>query len=245
MTQPAHTVHVWSTNLDVGGSILSEFAGLLSPSELERARRFRFDRDRDRFIAGREFLRSVLGHYLGVQPRGLEFAYGPNGKPALKGACARLHFNFSHSANLALLGVTRVACIGIDVEQVRPMPEAEELVERFFSPRETAQFRALPEEQKQEGFFNLWTRKEAFLKATGEGIGYMLNKVEVSFLPGDRPQFLSLPEGQIPRGPWGLFHLSPVPGFVGAVAIPVRDVAVVCRGWEGTRPDERSELSPS
>jgi 4'-phosphopantetheinyl transferase len=122
------------------------------------------------------------------------------------------------------------------------MPDAQELVERFFSPRENAQFRALPDEQKQEGFFNLWTRKEALLKATGEGIGYMLNKVEVSFLPGDRPQFLSLPEGQVPRGAWGLFHLSPTPGFVGAAAIPVRNITLFCRGWKGTRPDGKEEV---
>jgi len=220
MTQTEHPVHVWSASLEVPQPGLTEYTNLLSTSEKERSRRFRFDRDRERFIAGRGFLRTVLGHYLGVQPGDVEFAYGPNGKPGLTDSSSGIHFNLAHSVDLAVLGVTRASEIGVDVEQIRPMPDADELVERFFSKREADQFRTLPEGQKAEAFFNLWTRKEALLKATGEGIGYLLNRVEVSFLAGERPEILGLPEGQMGAERWSLHHLSPAAGFVGGWPCP-------------------------
>jgi 4'-phosphopantetheinyl transferase len=218
----ATDVHVWAANLDLSIETLAYFACTLSEQEQQRAARFHFDKHHNRFIAGRGILRSLLASYLDCAPDEVQFVYGANGKPALAGQFAesRLHFNLAHSENLALIAVTLLGAVGIDVEEIRPVSDADELVERFFSPRENAQFQQLSTEQKDVAFFNLWTRKEAWLKATGEGIGHSLNRVEVTFLPGEAASLLALPEGVLSKDEWVLRELLPAGGFVGAVALP-------------------------
>jgi 4'-phosphopantetheinyl transferase len=215
-------VHVWAARLDLPSEALVRLAAMLSQDESERAARFRFDTHRDRFIAARGILRSLLGAYLRSPPGELRFEYGPNGKPALAATFVEsgVSFNLAHSEELALIAVTRLGPIGVDVEQIRPVTEPDELVARFFSPRETALFQTLPTSQKSAAFFNLWTRKEAWLKATGEGIAHSLNRVEVTFLPREPARFLSLPEGPELKSDWALRELTPATGFVGAVTIP-------------------------
>ncbi len=218
-------VHVWAVPLDVATATLSTLAAWLSPAELKQAARFHFEQHRNRFIAARGHLRIALGAYLEANPAAIAFDFGPQGKPALGGSFAHagLHFNLSHSGDLALLAVTRLAPVGIDLEQVRALPDAQQLVARFFSARENHDFCSLPVEQQPAAFFNLWTRKEAWLKATGEGIGHLLSKVEVSFLPGQPARLLSLPEGaaadELTAGGWHLQDLAPAPGFAAALAI--------------------------
>jgi 4'-phosphopantetheinyl transferase len=144
-------------------------------------------------------------------------------------------FNLAHTDNLALLAVRAGGEIGVDVEQVRPIPDMEELVARFFSANENALFKTLPVKLRGAAFFNLWTRKEAWLKATGEGIASSLRSVEVSFLPGE-PACLVRIEGKPEEpGRWRLEDLKPAPGFAAAVAIPGEATEVSCRRW---RPDE-------
>src|SRR5262249_48669543 len=128
--------------------------------------------------------------------------------------------------DLALIAITRLGAIGVDVEQIRPVADAGELVERFFSPRENILFTALPDNQKNAAFFNLWTRKEAWLKATGEGIAHSLNRVEVTFLPGEPAQLLALPEKPGLISDWTLRALTPASGFVSAVALPNLQFAI-------------------
>jgi len=214
--------HVWAARLDVPAAARANFASTLSPLETERAARFHFARHRDRFIAARGLLRSLLGHYLQIVPSKIEFDYGPNGKPLLPGAFAKeqLHFNLTHSEDLALIAVARGEPVGVDVERIRTLSDADELVSRFFSVRENASFQKLPESQRPAAFFNLWTRKEAWLKATGEGIGHLLNRVEVSFLPGEPASLLSLPGELYVNAPWTLQDLAPAPGFAAALAFP-------------------------
>jgi 4'-phosphopantetheinyl transferase len=156
------------------------------------------------------------------RPDELRFEYGPNGKPKLAAPLveSRVFFNLAHSEDLGLIALTRLGPIGIDVEQIRPVTDADELVTRFFSSRETALFQTLPTSQKNTAFFNLWTRKEAWLKATGEGIAHSLNRVEVTFLPGEPAQLLGLPETPGLKSDWALRELTPATGFVGAVALP-------------------------
>jgi 4'-phosphopantetheinyl transferase len=215
-------VHVCAAHLDLPLETLARFASILSEEEQERAARFRFETHHNRFVAGRAVLRSILAAHLDCAPDELDFNYGPNGKPALSGRLAQsgIFFNLAHSEDLALIAVTRVGPIGVDVERIRPMSEADDLVERFFSARENTLFQTLPEDQKCAAFFNLWTRKEAWLKATGEGIGDSLNRVEVTFLPGESPQFLALPQESGVFNNWALRDLAPANGFVGAVALP-------------------------
>jgi len=227
---PANEVHVWAAGLDVSPRELTQLATALSAAEQERAARFRFERHRNRFIAGRGWLRAVLGSYLSAEPGALEFAYSAQGKPALGAdfAGTGLSFNLAHCQDLALLAVTRLSQVGVDVEQVRPLADAEDLVSRFFSQRESSLFRKLSEAQKPAAFFNLWTRKEAWLKATGEGIAQSLHLVEVSFLPGDQARLLHLPEGLGGQKAWSLHELVPALGFAGALAVGAETPVVRC-----------------
>jgi 4'-phosphopantetheinyl transferase len=124
------------------------------------------------------------------------------------------------------------------VERVRALDDADELVARFFSPRETAAYRELPSDQRPIAFFNLWTRKEAWLKATGEGIAHSLNQVEVSFLPGEPTRLLRLPRASDALPNWNLHDLSPAPGFAAAVANTGTHTRLNCWRWsEPSSPD--------
>jgi 4'-phosphopantetheinyl transferase len=212
---------------------LSAFERILSSSELERARRFRLDQHRNRFITGRALMRTLLSQYLQTEPVKLEFLYNPYGKPFLSWASggSALNFNLAHSENLALLAINRVGTIGVDVERIRPLNDLDQLSASFFSARESTVFHRLPLEQKQVAFFNLWTRKEAWLKATGEGIGHRLNRVEATFLPDDPARFLSLPGNPQTTGSWLLHDLEPPPGFAAALAAPSQAMPLRCFCW--------------
>src|SRR5262249_10949243 len=161
--------------------------------ERERATRFVRDVHRERFIVAHGVLRLILARYLDRPAGSLQFKLGPNGKPELAGDLLEtLYFNLAHSENLALVAVGTNSSIGVDVERVRCLDNFDELVGRFFSHREASVFHGLNAELKPQAFFNLWTRKEAWLKATGEGIGHSLNRVEVTFLEGDGARLLKL-----------------------------------------------------
>jgi 4'-phosphopantetheinyl transferase len=228
----ASEVHVWSLPLDISQGSLASVAEFLSPDERTRADRFRFEGLRQRFVAGRGLLRVILGRYCGVPPEGLRFNYGPHGKPELtpvEGAQRKgggLHFNLAHSEGLGVLAVTQTGPVGVDVQQVRRLLEFKELVGQFFSAREAAEFLRLEREQQPAAFFNLWTRKEALLKATGEGIGRSLNRVEVSFLPGEPARVLSLPAEPWAGREWSLVDLAISPACAGALALPARNILV-------------------
>ena len=230
-----HQIHVWAARLDLLPVDLDELNSSLAPSECERAARFRFDLHRNRFIAGRGLLRAVLGRYLKTNPARLEFDYSATGKPALSGGAAgvRIGFNLAHSEDLAVLAVMLGQDVGIDVEWVRPIPDAEQLVARFFSSRENAAFQALPEAQREVAFFNLWTRKEAWLKATGEGIAGSLKRVEVSFLAGEPARLIKIEDSQEEAARWRLIELNPALGFAAALACPAGEIEVNCWRWPG------------
>ena len=143
------------------------------------------------------------------------------GKPLLAefGGRCQLEFNLSHSEDLAIIGVRRGAALGVDLERIRELEDAEELVARFFSKREATAFQALSKDQKPAAFFNLWTRKEAWLKATGEGIAHLLDQVEVSFVPGEPARLLTLPKGYRSPDAWSIDDLKIGQGFAAAVAV--------------------------
>jgi len=226
-------VHVWAVPLEAAPEEFDCLTALLSAQELERGARFHFDRDRKRFVVARGTLRAMLAHYLDAAPRKLEFNYGVQGKPALAAPFDRsgLQFNLAHSQNLALVAVTRNVALGVDVERVRPLADAEHLVTRFFSARESAAFKTVPDADRPAAFFNLWTRKEAWLKATGDGIGHLLNQVEVSFLPGAPTRLLGLPPQAAPPGAWSLVELAPAAGFAAALAVATTPIEIQCRLW--------------
>ena len=232
---PAHCelqgseAHVWAASLDVSEGDLASFRSLLSTEEIHRAHRFRFDVHRNRFIAARALLRSILADYLETGPDRIEFQYGQHGKPSLADQTRDLQFNLAHSEDLALIAIAGAGQIGVDVERVRVLNDFDELVARFFSTRETQVFHQVPTDEQPAAFFNLWTRKEAWLKATGEGIVRSLKHVEVSFLPGEPPRFMRLPNAS--PSEWLLHELSPGPDFVGALAIDSKIESVHCWHW--------------
>lgn len=214
-------IHVWAARLDPPAWRVEQLHRLLDADEKKKAARFRFDRHRRRFIVGRGFQRITLGDYLGVDAATIELAYGDKGKPYLarQPEGAPLYFNLSNSEELALLGLNRECEIGVDVEQLRAVHEMEQLAERFFSKQESPVLLALPEERRVEGFFNCWTRKEAYLKAVGTGLSAPLNRFDVTLAPGDEPRMLALEESREKAARWSLYHLNPAAGYLGAIAI--------------------------
>ena len=231
---PSHlaedAVHVWAASLDVNRDAVTNLASILSDAERERAVAFKFEHLRNRFVVCRGLLRVLLGGYLKCAPGQIEFVYSERGKPGLSPAsdARSLEFNVSHSDGMALLAFTRLGAVGVDIERLRAMKDPEGLVTRFFSAREREQFQTVASEERQSAFFNLWTRKEAWLKATGLGIAGELNKVEVTFLPQEPVQFFGVPAGHGTAQEWSLFDLRPAAEYVGALAIQSRDVQLQC-----------------
>jgi len=226
-------VHVWCAVLDGSTSRIAALGETLSASEQRRAARFQFDRDRNRFIIRRGLLRRILGQYLNVHPAQLAFTYESRGKPALAGTAddETLQFNLSHSDGLALFAVARRSSIGVDVERIRPIPEADQIAAKFFSAREGAMLCALSPPEKLEAFFNCWTRKEAYLKATGDGIADALAEIEVSLAPRQNAELLRIAGDAQAASLWALHPLSPAAGFVGALAVQSKELKPVCWHW--------------
>jgi 4'-phosphopantetheinyl transferase len=213
---------------------------MLAAAERRRAEAFHFDRDRNRFIAGRGTLRSILGLYLHTPPLTVELAVGSHGKPLLAGRFARsgLHFNLAHCEDLALVAVTRGCVVGVDLERVRRVDGAEEMAAYFCSPRENAELQSLPPDERDTAFFRLWTRKEAWLKATGMGVGESLQKVEVSFRSNQAARFVRLPEeGGTRANGWSLRELTPALGFVAALAMPGETAEISCWHWQKNKEE--------
>ena len=213
-------VHVWSIRLDPPPEQVESLGRSLAADEWERARRFRFDKHRRQYVVGRGALRTLLAAYLGTRPEAVSFSYGPRGKPFLAPPFDRgLQFNLSNSDELALAGFVRGREIGVDVEFLRRMTDCEEIAERFFSESERRVLRTIPFPAKQEAFFNCWTRKEAYLKAVGEGLAAPLDSFDVTLALGEPPRMLTLNGDAGRAAPWFFHHLRPAEEYLGAVAI--------------------------
>jgi 4'-phosphopantetheinyl transferase len=179
------TIHLWWISLDVSEEKLQNLIALLSESEKIKADRFKFPQHQHRYQAVHGILRIILGRYLNLDPTQINFTHSDRGKPYLTDDCnsVNLQFNLSHSENMAIVGISHDRRIGVDLEKMRPMKNAEKLAERFFCASEYDLLtQAIPEE-RDKLFFQLWTAKEAYLKATGEGISGGLNQVEIALNP--------------------------------------------------------------
>jgi 4'-phosphopantetheinyl transferase len=211
---PDNEIHVWRAPLVVAPGELAVLGQVLSSHEKARAERFVFDKDRERFIVAHGTLRRLLGAYLRCAPESICFTYGANGKPSVSTGdpAAGIRFNLSHSGELMLIGISRDREIGIDIEKVRAERAGEEVARRFFSTQEVEELRRLPAELRTEGFFLCWTRKEAYVKALGEGLRFPLDQFRVSLTPGGAAELNSGDQGR-----WALRSLSPQPGYAGAV----------------------------
>lgn len=214
-------VHVWRAELDLPQERVQYYASLLSADEQSRAERFYLEQHQIRFIVARGTLRTLLGRYLDISPAQLNFEYSSRGKPRLAHSCggSEVQFNVSHSQGLALFGVTYQRAIGIDLEFLRLLPDAEKIAQRFFSIREYTVISILPPEEQQKAFFKAWTSKEAYLKAMGEGLAGSLDRVEVSLVPNQPARLLSLDGDSFAASRWCLYELAPAYNFIGAVAV--------------------------
>jgi 4'-phosphopantetheinyl transferase len=173
--QPKRRVDCWAISLDsvpdaAGGTV----TGLLSAGERERAERFRFERHRRMYVSTHAALRLLLSRYLQVPPLSLTIAADPNGRPVLP-YCSGLHFNLSHSGTLALVVASCLAPVGVDIEEIRDVPDFVDIARRFFAQDEVDQILRLPEAERLSGFFATWTRKEAYVKALGLGLSFPLD----------------------------------------------------------------------
>ena len=226
---PAGEVHLWAARLDPPDDWLRQYAGLLSEDECRRAERFRAGLLRDRYIAGRGMLRILLGRYLRTDPASFSLSYQVHGKPELGSPweARAVEFNLAHSHELAVYAFTRGSPIGIDVECIRPMANAAELLERFFSPEEVQQWQQIPAERQLRAFFQGWTRKEAWLKAVGSGLSFPLNQFCVSL--DDPARVLSIRGDSAEAARWWLESCEPRDGCVAAVAMQA--AAAEVRKW--------------
>jgi 4'-phosphopantetheinyl transferase len=210
-------VEVWQANLDQPLIPLASLSQMLSDDEGRRAASFRFDADRDRYVACRGVLRALLGRYLDTDPEVIRFAYGSHGRPELAEpfSGSGLRFNVSHTQNLALFAFTIARSVGVDVEQVRSVPDAEQIASTLFPPRYSDLLRAAPLDQREALFFRFWTEVEALHKATGAGLAGAER--------GDATVTGS--------GLWRLEHLTPCAGFVAGLAVEGHDWELRCFRW--------------
>jgi 4'-phosphopantetheinyl transferase len=229
-------VQVWRAFLDVLPSYLESLRPILCATERERAVRFHFERDRSRFIAARAFLRILMGYYLRKTPSAIRFGYGPQGKPFLVGEeTGDLRFNVSHSQGLALYAVTLGAEVGVDLEYSRKNMSIEEISRRFFSAQEIAALESLPQDQRQRAFLVCWTRKEAYIKARGEGLSVALDSFSVTMKPDEPPAIMVHDEPQ-ETSRWSVLEVDPDPQYVAAVAVEDRNPFLRCLEFPSTVP---------
>ena len=212
-------IEVVTARLDLSPESVIELAVLLSGEERQRAARFAFDRDRNRFVIARARLRQLLATRLGMRPHSVALKYGAHGKPALAQNCAdsNLRFNVSHSEDIAVYAFAFGREVGIDVEAVRALQDAGSIASRFFSRRENEAFQALDPRDKPLGFFNCWTRKEAFIKAIGDGLSHPLDRFDVSLAPGEPASLLRVGDVHGADCGWTMEAFSPARGFVAAI----------------------------
>jgi len=212
----ARDVHIWLADLSYRTDALAQATSILSEDERERAARFHFPRDAGRWTVSRAVLRSILGRYLGVEASAVRFGAGPWGKPELAVDFQRhlVEFSASRSEGLGLYAVARNRRVGVDIERLRPLPDLAAIAAQVFSPRDQRALEELPAAERDAAFFDCWTRKEAYLKALGEGLGHE-----------------DAPDDSAEPGRWSISPLAPAPGYAAAVAIEGPPPKLLCAQW--------------
>ncbi len=226
-------VHVWLIKLDQFEFAVQHYLDVLSGDEYLRAQSFHSEQDRRRFIIAHGSLRSLLSLYVAIAPKSLKFVYGLYGKPFLSADCVgdTIRFNLSHSGELALCAVTPNREVGADIEYIRPLEDVEVIAKHLFSEQEWLELRSLPPHLKHQAFFTCWTRKEAYVKATGKGGSQPLDRFAVSLHPGVPARLLfvdSMPQ-EVAR--WSFEAWSPAAGYEAAVAVEKTDGSFSVDNW--------------
>jgi 4'-phosphopantetheinyl transferase len=214
-------LHIWCASLNGSQEDLPCYLSLLSPDEKVRAKRFYFEKDRNRFITGRGLLRILLGSYLGLEPSAIQFTYGIHGKPALTSRFNGkvLEFNLSHSKGKAVYVFNWDQPVGIDIEYGHPLKNMDDFALQFFTPNECKFIHSLSKDRKQESFLKIWTCKEAFLKANGSGLTTPINQVEVSLTTEGTATLTSIGGDREQAARWRLKLFTPIAGYQASLAI--------------------------
>jgi 4'-phosphopantetheinyl transferase len=227
--------HVWYADLDLDEREAAEFTGLLDAGERARANRFAFPHLRTRFIAAHALVRQVIGSYLGIAPEEVEFAYSSQGKPHLPQG-GGLRFNLSHSSKMAAVAVACNYEVGVDIEDLRTLPDRMDLARRYFSPAEVKWLEGVSPDRQTAAFFDCWTAKEAYLKARGDGLSFPLDAFQV--LPGEAPDDLRLAVYREPgeAAHWLMRRFRIGEAATGALAIESPANFSLCRKWLLRKP---------
>ncbi|MGA8086303.1 MAG: 4'-phosphopantetheinyl transferase superfamily protein [Terracidiphilus sp.] len=210
-------IHIWTLPTEASNEVVARFERVLVSEEADRAARFRFRYLRESFVIARGALRSLLGLYLNVHPANIRFVYGLRGKPALAFDTG-IEFNMTHSGSLAVIAVTMGCPIGVDVEQIRPLSDMQDIANRFFCPEEATEVMSLPLAERERAFFRCWTRKEAYIKAIGDGLSTPLDDCRVTVQPNAAARFVHVAHDIAAAEAWMLHDLCFAPDYAGALA---------------------------
>lgn len=211
-------VQVWQAGLDVTPTYLAKMVALLSVDERERMGRFHFEQHRRRYAAAHGQLRLILSAYLACLPTQLQFVTTSYGKPALNQS-GDLCFNLSHAGDQMLVGIVRGRAIGVDIEGIRPDFATDDIATNYFSSNEQVAFQAVPVAQKAKAFFDAWTRKEAFIKAIGEGLSFPLADFDVTLVPGEPARLLAVRGSTEEAARWHMWGWDAGDGYAAAVVV--------------------------
>ena len=211
------TIDLWHINLSASDLVVDTYEGILSPDEAAKSARFRFDHLRRSYVLTHGALRLLLGHYLGIAAANVRLWTGQRGKPEVV-PHGPVRFNLSHSGTKALIGFTRECEIGVDLERMRTIPDLFDVAARSFCAEETAELMSLSASEREVSFFRCWTRKEAYLKAVGDGLYEPLDSFRVSLLPGVSARLIHIKNSARDAGKWTLHDIDLGPNYCGAVA---------------------------
>jgi 4'-phosphopantetheinyl transferase len=223
-------VHLWCASIQVDPAVQQQLLQTLTPDERQRAERFYRQEHQQRFVASRGILRAILARYLNTSPEQIQFDYGSHGKPFVKSPAnlPKLEFNLSHSQDRALYAIALHHRIGIDLEAIRPVADLEQLTRRFFALAEHQTIQSLPDDARQQAFFQFWTLKESVLKGLGDGLT-KLEEVEVAIAPN----FVQLVRlGETSPSAWSLWQFIPAPNYMAALAVEGKEQRLVFWQWE-------------
>jgi 4'-phosphopantetheinyl transferase len=218
-------VHIWTMPTHAAEPVVAELERVLSKDELERASRFRFPHLTGAYVITHGVLRLLLARYLDHDPAGISFEYGVRGKPAVS-KNRQLDFNLTHSEGLAAVAVTAECALGLDLEHLRPIPDIEEIAGRYFCPEEAAEILSLAPGEREQAFFRCWTRKEAYVKAVGDGLFCPLDSFQVTTQADKPARIVHIARDRVAAGRWTLHDLSLAPDYIAALAYPDRQRTV-------------------
>ena len=211
------TVHIWRFPTKASRHVVATFERVLVPEERDRAFRFGFHHLYASFVIAHGVLRHLLGRYLNCDPAKVSLVYGLKGKPAVESSSS-LQFNMTHSGDLALIALFLRREIGVDVEQIRPIPDVQQIANRFFCPAEACEVMSFPQTERERAFFLCWTRKEAYIKATGDGLSAPLGSFRVTVHPDIPARLVHVQHNEIEARSWTLHDLQVAVGYAAALA---------------------------